>query len=282
MIKSLLGSKFTASIHLFYYTLSNSFLFILNIVGFSFFIGQALSQTNVEKELKRLNAKLDQIAVQIDSLDNQNSSLISSSKNVLKGNTLSQVQLDSLYDNIVKVVNNLNVRINLLEDKTNYIENNILTLSNTYKELSSLDTQKEKKKPLKKLTPDMFKQKYNESLQYYQNGDFELAALGFSLLVVDDPLNPLADNSQYWLGECYYSRMDFEMAISEFEKVKSYSDTDKDDDAQLKIGMSYIAMENKEKAKHHFEKFLSVYPESEYTIIVQELVQESLMKITLE
>lgn len=278
----LLGSKFSIWIYLFKYTLSNSFLFSLNFVVFSFFIGQALSQTNNEKELKRLSAKIDRVTVRIDSLYNQNGSLIPSLKTSLKENTLSQEQLDSLNDNIVNKINSLNVRINILEDKTNYIENKLLTLSNTYNELSSLDNQEEKKKPLKKITPEIFKQKYNESLQYYKNGEFDLAALGFKLLVDDDPLNPLADNSQYWLGECYYSKMDFKMAISEFEKVKSFSDTDKDDDAQLKIGMSYIAMENKEKAKDHFENFLSLYPDSEYTIIVQELVQESLMQITLE
>ena len=39
----------------------------------------------------------------------------------------------------------------------------------------------------------------------YQNGQYENAITGFAGLVMGDPTNDLADNSQYWLAECYYT-----------------------------------------------------------------------------
>ena len=77
------------------------------------------------------------------------------------------------------------------------------------------------------------------------------------MLIRDDPQNQLADNSQYWIGECYYSKMEFKRSISEFENVFNFPGTDKNDDAQLKIGMSYLAMNNTVDAKIQFQKLLA-------------------------
>ena len=76
------------------------------------------------------------------------------------------------------------------------------------------------------------------SLGHFQNQEFSKAISGFETLVSSDATNDLADNSQYWLAECHYSKKDFKKAIIEFEKVFTYAGTDKDDDAQLKIGLS--------------------------------------------
>ncbi len=240
--------------------------------------GSVYSQVNAEKELKRLNAKIDRANVRLDSLETKNSELIPELRSVLQNNTQSQEHLDSLNENIFILIKKLDDKITILEKKTTFIENKLFTLTNSYKELSAIGYQSGKNDVVEKLTSESYQQKYNESLHYYQNGMFDLAALGFTRLIEDDPLNPLADNSQYWLGECFYSKTEFKKAISGFKKVRNFPGTDKDDDAQLKIGMSYLAMNNKPDAKEQFLKFLDVYPESEYTIIVR----ESLKQIELE
>ena len=56
----------------------------------------------------------------------------------------------------------------------------------------------------------------------------------------------------------------FNQAIVEFTKVFSYSKANKNDDAQLKLGICYLKLGDKQKAKEEFERLLSDYPKSEY------------------
>ena len=68
--------------------------------------------------------------------------------------------------------------------------------------------------------------------------------------------------------------MEFKRAISEFGNVFNFPGTDKNDDAQLKIGMSYLAMNNIVDAKIQFQKLLDVYPDSEYTISARDHLEQ--------
>jgi len=270
--------KFPITIRPLFYILKHSFLFVLNYIVFCLCSVQVYAQVNVEKELKRLNAKIDRANVRLDSLETKNSELIPELKTVIKNNTQSQEQLDALNDNIVILLQKLDDKITILENKTTYLENKLLTLTNSYREMSNLGYKTKVSDVVKKLTPESYSEKYNESHHYYQNGDFDFAIVGFKMLIRDDPQNPLADNSQYWIGECYYSKMEFIRAISEFVNVINFPGTDKDDDAQLKIGMSHLAMNNKANAKEQFNKFLDEFPDSEYAIIAR----EHLKQISLE
>ena len=84
------------------------------------------------------------------------------------------------------------------------------------------------------------------------------------MLIRDDPQNPLADNSQYWIGECYYSKMEFIRAISEFVNVINFPGTDKDDDAQLKLGHCHRSMGNIDKAREEYQRLIDYFPGSEF------------------
>nr|MCS5623109.1 tetratricopeptide repeat protein [Candidatus Neomarinimicrobiota bacterium] len=96
------------------------------------------------------------------------------------------------------------------------------------------------------------------------NEEYDDAIVGFADLVSSDATNELADNSQYWLAECYYSKKNFKRAIGEFEKVFNFAGTDKDDDAQLKLGLAYQSMGNIEKAREEFQRLIDYFPGSEY------------------
>ena len=112
------------------------------------------------------------------------------------------------------------------------------------------------------------------SLGAFQNQDFTKAIAGFKELVSSDATNDLADNSQYWLAECYYSQKDFKTAIIEFEKVFTYAGTDKDDDAQLKIGLSHQSIGNVEKAREEFQRLIDYFPGSEYYTKAKESLKQ--------
>lgn len=115
---------------------------------------------------------------------------------------------------------------------------------------------------------------YDEALNDYYARYFELAIEKFSQLIQQNPRSSLADNSQYWLAECYYGLEDFPKAIEEFQKVFSYADTEKDDDAQLKLGFCYANMGETEQAIAEFRKLLSLYPDSEYTGVARQRIEE--------
>ena len=50
----------------------------------------------------------------------------------------------------------------------------------------------------------------------------------------------------------------------EFGKVFTYAGTDKDDDAQLKIGLAYQSIGNVQKASEEFQRLVDYFPGSEY------------------
>jgi len=109
-----------------------------------------------------------------------------------------------------------------------------------------------------------FKEKYNRALELYNNRKYQQAIDIFNELLALNESNSLVDNCQYWKGESYYGMGDYNQAILEFNKVFMFNDSNKLDDAQLKLGLCYIQLGDKQKARSEFEKLLANYPDSEY------------------
>jgi tol-pal system protein YbgF len=115
---------------------------------------------------------------------------------------------------------------------------------------------------------------YNEAMADYESRYFDWAIDKFSRLIRQYPQSSLADNSQYWLAECYYGLEDLPRAIQEFQKVFSYADTEKDDDAQLKLGFCYANMGDATQAIAEFRKLLNLYPDSEFADVARMRIDE--------
>ena len=95
---------------------------------------------------------------------------------------------------------------------------------------------------------------------------------------MEDPSNKLADNSQYWLAECYYSVKNYKRATLEFEKVFTFPGTDKDDDSQLKLALAYQSLGNLVKAREEYQRMIDYFPSSEYF----SRAKESLKQLSVE
>ncbi|MFQ6606209.1 MAG: tol-pal system YbgF family protein [Fidelibacterota bacterium] len=251
-------------------------------------LGSLPAQENVSRELKRLNAKIDRERVRIDSLDAQIRILLPDLKNTLKATVEAKKQTDSVAILLINRINTLQNKIRILEDKAAYtdstnfeilaqlvmVENKIVTLTNSFTEMYNLKSGQEELSSTAKINPVEYKRRYLESLSNYQNGNYEAAIKGFSELVVSDPMHELADNSQYWLAECYYSQKNFKRSILEFEKVFTFPGTDKDDDAQLKLGLAYQSMGNYEKAREEYQRLIDYFPGSEYYTKAKEALKQ--------
>ena len=234
--------------------------------------------SNASRELLRLNNSLNKQNMRIDSLDAQMRLLLPELQNALSANLKAKEQTDSVAILLINRINTFQNKMRLIEDKISYVdsvnfeilaqlvmvENKIVTLANSFTEMYDLKNNNSSANVSSKISPVEYKKTYIDALSAYQNGDYNKAINGFSGLVLTDPSNDLADNSQYWLAECYYTIKNYKRAVIEFEKVFSFSGTDKDDDAQLKLGHCHRSMGNIKKAKEEYQRLLDYFPGSEF------------------
>ncbi len=252
----------------------------------------SLSAQSESKQIKRLSDKVSQQNARINELETKLNILLPELQRTLKATVEAKEQTDSVSILIINRINTIHNKIRLLEDKAAYsdstnfevlaqlvmIENKIITLANSFTELYNVRNDQTPASPSSKISPTDYKRLYIESLSHFQNGMYSQSIKGFSKLVISDPQNNLADNSQYWLAECYYSQKNYKRAIIEFEKVFTFAGTDKDDDAQLKLGLTFQSMGNLVKAREEFQRLVDYFPGSEY----YDQSKEALKQLTIE
>jgi len=94
-----------------------------------------------------------------------------------------------------------------------------------------------------------YESEYQRGLELYRSRNYESALTIFKELIQKNPNTTLSDNCQYWIGECYFALLNYDQAIVEFERVFTFADSNKGDDALLKLGVSYLKLEEKEQAR---------------------------------
>jgi TolA-binding protein len=134
---------------------------------------------------------------------------------------------------------------------------------------SELTKPQKSTKALAPITGGTFKARYDQALSMYYDRKYKHAISMFDELLAENENNSLVDNCQYWKGEAYYALDDFNQAIIEFEKVFVFNNSNKSDAAQLKIGLCYLKVGNKEKARNELQRLLTTYPTSEYVAKAQ-------------
>ena len=63
-------------------------------------------------------------------------------------------------------------------------------------------------------------------------------------------------------------------AVIEFEKVFTFPATDKDDDAQLKLGHCHRSMGNIDKAREEYQRLIDYFPGSEFYEKAKESIKQ--------
>jgi len=106
-------------------------------------------------------------------------------------------------------------------------------------------------------------QMYNEAFKLLQDGDYAGAERGFKTFIQRHPQHVLAGNAQYWLGETYYARRDYQNAMTSFaEGYKVYKASPKGPDNLLKLGITLAALNRKPDACAVFSRFNQDYPKA--------------------
>jgi len=81
-------------------------------------------------------------------------------------------------------------------------------------------------------------------------------------------------NSYYWLGESYFGVSKYDQAIFNFQKVISYKNSSKLDDAQLMVAESYQRLGRNDEAKKAFQKLIDFFPTSEFVPRAKKMLQK--------
>jgi tol-pal system protein YbgF len=105
---------------------------------------------------------------------------------------------------------------------------------------------------------------YQRARQAFNSRNYSKAIMLYKNILKEFPKGTYTPHCHYWIGESYYATGDFANAIASFNTVFDYPRNPKLDDAQLKIGLSYLKIGKYTRAKEALEKLIRNYPSSEY------------------
>lgn len=105
------------------------------------------------------------------------------------------------------------------------------------------------------------RERYNASLQLIRVGQLSEAESALQAFLRDYPDDSLASNAQYWLGETFYARNEYEQAAAAFlAGFRNHPEDSKAPDNLLKLGISLAAMGQRAESCPVFDTLLNDYP----------------------
>jgi len=105
---------------------------------------------------------------------------------------------------------------------------------------------------------------YRDAYENFQKGDLEGSRRKFEAFLKQYPNTDLSDNAQFWIGETYYLKRDYEKAILEYEKaVTKYPEGDKIPSALFKQALAFAELGDKSNARTLLRRVIERYPQSE-------------------
>jgi tol-pal system protein YbgF len=111
---------------------------------------------------------------------------------------------------------------------------------------------------------------YVEGYSRFNSGDYDAAEKAFQEFLARSPDSDLADDAQYWIGECFFSRKDYRRSVLEFRKViDQYPFGNRVPHAFLKIGLSYLALGDRDRAAENLETVVQAFPKSDVATVAR-------------
>jgi outer membrane protein assembly factor BamD len=135
--------------------------------------------------------------------------------------------------------------------------------------------------------PD-FDQQFKDGMAEFNKKKWDKAIEHFTLVVINTPGGELADDAQFYLGECYFGRKEYLLAISEYEQViNRYAYSEYVEEAAYKIALAelksspryQLEQEYSLKALQSFQDFLDTYPNSRFKADAEQKITEIRSKL---
>lgn len=113
-------------------------------------------------------------------------------------------------------------------------------------------------------TPPAPRELYSQAYADYARGNFDLAIQEYEEYLRAYPETDLADNAQYWIGECLYSKQKYEEALAAWDELfRRYPGSDKLPDARYKKGTALERLGRRSQALIEYRAVANRYPNSE-------------------
>jgi tol-pal system protein YbgF len=104
---------------------------------------------------------------------------------------------------------------------------------------------------------------YKDAYDTFYRGDMNEARKKFEAFLKQYPNTSLSGNAQFWIGETYYQKKEYEKAILEYEKVMDrYPEGDKVPAALYKQALAFLEVGDKSNAKNMLKRVIEKYPHS--------------------
>ena len=176
--------------------------------------------------------------------------------------------IDSTLTSEARKIKNLNTAVTDIGNKIEEIDLRLLRMES----MLAVGNMKNSVNPRVPLNLVDYLNEYQKAMEFFNHANYSEALDIFEKLLGSNPHSELADNSQYWIGECYYGNKEYERAILEFEKVFTFPNNNKMEAAQLKLGICYLRLNDKKRAQEEFSRLVNLYPGSEYLPIANKLL----------
>jgi len=115
---------------------------------------------------------------------------------------------------------------------------------------------------------------YRDAYETFHKGDLEGARRKFEAFLKQYPNTELSGNAQFWIGETYYLKKDYEKAILEYEKaIAKYPEGDKIPAAIFKQALAFLELGDKTNAKNLLKRVIEKYPLSDQAALAKKKLE---------
>jgi tol-pal system protein YbgF len=178
-------------------------------------------------------------------------------------------------ENIEDLINTIRSLASRIDDQNVRIVNLTRSLEATQASLEEMKSRRPKSEtgPDGKMLPLPADQLYSLAYNDYIQGNFELAVQGFLDYLANYKDTELADNAQYYIGDCFFNQGRHADAVEAFNQVLSlFPKGDKAPAALLKSGLAHLSLNDNTSAVDSFKNVILKYPDSpEANIAIQQL-----------
>lgn len=156
------------------------------------------------------------------------------------------------------------------EEKFKDIEDRIKGLDGKTTGLTSKPMESERLAPTKEIPAELkgvstgMGDLYKDAYETFYKGNLEGARRKFEAFLKQYPNTVLSGNAQFWIGETYYQKKDFEKAILEYEKaITQYPEGGKIPVALFKEALAFLELGDKGNAGRLLRGVIERFPHSD-------------------
>lgn len=221
------------------------------------YFAQPARVEQVDLRTQELKTQQAEMAKRVETIE---ATLTAQNKLLSKTNADLNVQLDALIQKLRELSSRLD-DLNSASQRSSRVNSSLQPRPIPGTEVGEVPASGDSAAPGDQLDPQAL---YDAAYKDISRGSYRLAVSGFQEFLRLNPDHQLADNAQYWLGECAYVQDDLPKAVDEFQKVvRGYPDGDKVPAALLKLGYSSLRLNDNASAKRWFDDLVKRYPGTE-------------------